>query len=208
MSYIVAPRARTPVTRMAEFGYNVAVPFTRVLVDFRLRIAGFLIGLGTAGSLLGCHKTTADEAGEAGPSGDSVKHSLAGLQSQLTDLKTRFSALRTQIETVPPDLPGFQQVRAKFYAVEEGRGITDAKVMLLSGRLDTALSSGNRGELKQISKEIGETQAELGQIDQLHITLLHQVMAMQRLALRDKEAAAEPVSAPPVAKTKRAKSKQ
>jgi hypothetical protein len=160
-----------------------------------------------AASLVACHETGANKAGDIALDGDSVKQSLNGLNGQLTDLRTRFTALRSQIETVPPDLRGFQELRAKFYAVEEGRGITDAKVVLLSGRLDSALSSGNRDELKQISKEIVDTQGELRQIDQLHIAMLHQVMAMQRLALREKAAAAEPTSAPPVAKTKRSKSK-
>jgi hypothetical protein len=146
------------------------------------------MGLVGADSLVGCHKTAPDQAGETAPSRDSVKQSLDGLKSQLGELEARFSAMRKQIEAVPPDLPGFREVRAKFYAIEEGRGITDAKVTLLSSRLDSAWASGKRDELRQVAKEITETYDEIRQIDQLHVAALHQVLAFQRLALREKEA--------------------
>lgn len=158
------------------------------------------MGLAGAGALVGCHRTGLDKASEAAPNGDAIKQSLGGLKSQLGDLETRFSALRKQVEAVPPELPGFREVRAKFYATEEGRGITDAKVKLLSDRLDAALTSGKPEELRQISKEITETNAEIGQINQLQITLLHQVMAFQRVALRQKETSAAPGAAPKIAK--------
>ena len=153
-----------------------------MFVGARLRIAGFWLALVGAGSLVGCHKTAADKAEEA-----SIKQSLDGLKSQLGDLETRFSTLRKQVEAVPPNLPGGSELRGRFYAIEEGRGITDEKVKLLSGRLDSALSSGKRQEIRQISKEIAETHDELDQIDQLHIALMHQVMAFQRLAQREAE---------------------
>jgi len=129
----------------------------------------------SAGSLVGCHRSTADE--------DAVKRSLSGLQGQLAELTTRFAALRKQVEAVPPDLPGFREVRARFYATEEGRGITAAKVTLLAGRLDAALRAGRRDELHGLSNEIAETYGELRQIDQLHVALLHQVLALQRMAV-------------------------
>lgn len=153
----------------------------RVVVGSRVRIVRLLMALVGAGSLLGCHKSAADKAEDA-----SVKQSLDGLESQLGELETRFSDLRKQVEAVPANLPGRSELRGRFYAIEEGRGITDEKVKMLSGRFDSALSSGKRAELRQISKEIAETHGELDQLDQLHIALLHQVMALQRMAMREK----------------------
>jgi uncharacterized membrane protein len=142
-----------------------------VFVGRRSRILPFLVVMFVAG----CHRKA---------DGEAVKRSLDGLKSQLGELTARFADLRKQVEAVSPDLPGFSEVRARFYATEEGRGVIDAKVTLLSSRLDAASSAGKRDELEQISKEIAETYKELGQIDQLHVALLHQVMAFQRMALR------------------------
>ena len=164
-------------------------------------VLGF--GLGGAGSLGGCHKTAPERAGLAARNGDAVKQSLDGLKSQLAGLEARFSALRQQIEAVPPELPGFREVRAKFYELEEGRGITDLRVTLLSSRLDSALTSGKAEELGQISKEVGETYDEICHIDHLHEAVLHQVLAIERLALRQKEVSAEARSAPRIARTRR-----
>lgn len=144
------------------------------------------MGLVGAGSLAGCHKTTQEKVGEAAPNGDAVKQSLDGLKRQLGGLEARFSALREQVEAVPPDLPAFREVRATFYAIEEGRGISDAKVMLLSSRLEPALTSGTPEELRQLAKELADTFDELRQIDHLHVAVLHQVLAFQRLALRSR----------------------
>jgi hypothetical protein len=154
-----------------------------------LVLLGLLAG---GGSLVGCHRGTAAKAGEAAPSADAVKRDLEGVKGQLGDLTARFTDLRKQVEAVPPNLPGFQEVRAKFYATEEGRGVMDAKVTILAGQLDAALSSGKGAELLKVSKDIAETRNELGKIDQIHVALLHQVMGLQRMAAREKEASAKP----------------
>jgi hypothetical protein len=147
-----------------------------------------VLGLGGAGSLGGCYKTAPEKAVRIEPGGDAIKRSFDGLKSQLAALEASFSALRQQVEAIPPDLPGFPEVRARFYAIEESRGITDARVMLLSGRLESALTTGKPEELSQVSKEIAETLDDVRHIDQLHVALLHQVLAFQRLALREQEA--------------------
>ena len=160
-----------------------------------------------AGFPVGCHRGV-DKAKV-----EELRQSLAALQKQSADLKTRFMELRKQFETVPTDLPGFMELRGKFYAIEEGRGITDTKVMLLSGRLDTAAGSGNRDEVQQIAKEIAQTYDELRQLDELYVKLLHQVMSFQRQAAQQKQAEDEAAAAqasnaaPPATKTKRSKPK-
>jgi hypothetical protein len=154
----------------------------------------------------GCHKQAPEKV-----NGDAVKQSLEGLRKQFAELKTRFMDLRERVESIPPaDPPGFNDARARFYAAEEARGTTDAKVAWLAGRLDAALSTGNRGELQQISNEIAETQVDIAKINEVHVKLLHQIMSLQRLAQEDGAAAPAPAVAgpPPVhAKAKRSPAK-
>jgi hypothetical protein len=113
--------------------------------------------------------------------------------------------LRERVESIPPaDPPGFNDARARFYAAEEARGTTEAKVAWLTGRLDAALSTGNRDELQQISNEIAQSQVDIGKISELHVKLLHQIMSLQRLAREEGEAAPSlPSPSPAPAKTKR-----
>jgi hypothetical protein len=167
----------------------------------------FLIGLVTAtGAPVGCHKSK-----KSAPGGEAVKQSLDRLKSQLAELKTRFMDLRTRVEEVPPNLPGFGEARARFYAAEEARGITDGKAAWLSGRLDAAIASGNGEELQQISTEIASSNQDIHKIEELHVKLLHEIMSFQRMARdqeqAEKEAAAAPSPKPEPAKTKRSKAK-
>lgn len=176
----------------------------RLFVGARLRTVLFLIGLlAAAGAPAGCHKK------QAGPSGEAVKQSLEKLKNQLAGLKTRFMDLRTRVESIPPDLPGFGETRARFYAAEEGRGTTDGKAAWLSGRLDAALASGNGEELQQISNDIAGSYQDIRKIDELYVKLLHEIMSFQRMARdqeqAEKEAAAAPSPKPQPAKSKRAK---
>jgi hypothetical protein len=139
-----------------------------------LQIAAFSFGLlASAGALSGCHKNQ-------GPNAAAIKQSLDGLQSQLGNLKANFQTLRKQVDAMPADLPGFAEVRAKFYGIEEGRGIIDAKTTLLASRLAAASSSGKSEELDQVSKDVTQTFDEVRRLDQLHVELLHLVMAYQR----------------------------
>lgn len=162
------------------------------------------------GSLVGCHRTPADQADKPGPAApvpDAVKQSFAGLRKQFNDLQQRFSDLSKDVEAIPADLPGYPQLRASFYSSEEARGVTDAKVTMLAGRLDAALSSGKPEELEQVSNEIAKTSEDARHIDQQYLKLLHEVMAYQRAADKRKDALAASAAAPSPAKTKRSKSR-
>ena len=64
-----------------------------------------------------------------------------------------------------------------------------------------------RDELQQISNEIAQTQVDIGKINELYTQLLHQIMALQRLAREDGEAApTAPAPTPAAAKTKHSSS--
>lgn len=174
-------------------------------VGARLRTALLLIGVLTAaGAPTGCHKSK-----KSAPDGEAVKQSLDKLKGQLAELKTRFMDLRTRVESIPPNLPGFGDARARFYAAEEGRGTTDGKAAWLSGRLDAALASGNGEELQQISNDIAGTYQDIRKIDELYMKQLHEIMSFQRMARQEeqaeKEAAAAPSPKPQPAKSKRSK---
>jgi hypothetical protein len=175
---------------------------SRTLVGSRLRsLTLLMMGVLGAGSLAGCRKTAAGQAGETALNEASVKRSQNGLQGQLGQLEAKFSVLRKQVEAVPPELPGFSQLRAQFYSTEEARGIIDAKVTLIANRLASASGSRRPEELRQISKDIAETYDEVRQIDELHASLAGRVRALARTG-RDNEVAREPGSAPPVARTR------
>ena len=166
-----------------------------------------MLGLAAGGWLVGCHKTAADRAGQAGPNPDSVKQSFAGLEKQFGDLQQSFSNLSQDVEAIPANLAGFPQLRAHFYAVEEVRGVTDAKVSMLSGRLESALRSGRRDELQQVSNDIDKASSDGRQIGALYLKLLHEVMAFQRVADQRKPALAASTDRPPPAKSKPLKPK-
>lgn len=163
----------------------------------RLRTMLFLLSLlAAAGTLTGCSKDKAHEATnkQGALNGDAVKQSLEGLKPKLSALTEKFKALHKQIDPLPPNLPGFSEVRAKFYNTDIGMGILAPKITWLSERLDSALKSGNREELQQVSKDIAKTHDEITQIDGIALEVLHQVVPFQRILA---QRAAEAVPRPP-----------
>jgi hypothetical protein len=166
------------------------------------------LGLAAGGvALMGCHRNVAGQAGLVGPNPDSVKQSFAVLEKQFGDLQQSFSNLSQDVEAIPANLSGYPQLRAHFYAVEEVRGVTDASVTMIAGRLESALRSGKRDELQQVSNDIDKASSDCRQIGALYLKLLHEVMAFQRVADQRKQALAASSDGPPPAKTKQSKSK-
>jgi hypothetical protein len=140
----------------------------------------------------GCRKDRADaNAGQAnaddassvvaGPNADSVKESLEALRPRVSAMNANFTSLHKQFDPLPPNLPGFGDVRVKFYATDEGMGIVGSKLTLLSDRLDAALKSGNREELQKVSKDIATTNGEIDEIDRIRVELMHQVSPFERM---------------------------
>jgi hypothetical protein len=163
-------------------------------------LAALLVG---GGPLAGCRKKAEDKPT---PSGEALKQSLAGVRQQLDDLKAKFMSMHKQVEAIPPDLPDFPDARARFFAAEEGRGITDAGATVLASRLDAALSSGNREELQLISTDLAGMSDSIRKLNELHLKMMHQMMAFERKARQLKETAPAP-SPPTAAKSKRSKAK-
>jgi hypothetical protein len=152
----------------------------------------------------GCRKQSSQAEGEA------IKKSLASYQPQFAELKRRYMDLRERVDSIPMDTPDFPEARAHFYAAEEARGITEARIASLSSRTDAAMSAGNREELQEISKEVAAIPTDIQKVDDLHTKMLHQMMRFERNAQAHKEAAAAAAATaanptPPPAKTKRTK---
>ena len=161
----------------------------------RLRPLAFLLGLAGAGAIAACHKSAPEIAEEGVPTSAAIKQSLYGLDSKRVAQEKAFSALRKRVEALPPDLPGFRASRARFYAIEEGRGVMNAQVTLLASRFERESSAGNHEGLRQISREIVGTNDDLLRVDQLYVALLHQMMAFERMALREKATSIETATA-------------
>jgi hypothetical protein len=144
----------------------------------------FAVLIASASSLPACHKDKAQgEKKTTGiPGANSARQSLEGLKPKLSALNTKFAALHKQIDPLPPNLPGFGDVRAKFYNTDIGLGVMGPKLSWLSGRLDAAQKSGNREELQQVTKDIEHTHEELAQIDRIALEVLHQALPFQRMA--------------------------
>jgi hypothetical protein len=173
-----------------------------------LRMVTLVLALGAgSGSLVGCHKNAAESSAQPGPNVEAVKQSFATVRKNFDGLQQRSADLAKAVEALPPDIPHYPQLRAEFYAFEEARGVTDAKVTLISGHLDSALKSGKADELQQVSNEIDKAGEDSRNIDQMYLKILHEEMAFERAAERKKDAVAATSTAPaPAAKTKPSKS--
>jgi len=145
-----------------------------------VRIVGLGLGLLAVVPVGGCHRGGGGAASAA--DGAAVKRSFDELNGRLKTLEAQFGDLRKKIETIPPELPNYRETRETFFATEEGRGVVDAKMTLLATRLDAAMASRKPDELQDLAKELTATSASVNQLEQLYVTLLHQVMALQRSA--------------------------
>ena len=143
-----------------------------------------MVSIVVLGSLAGCHKRSADGPNTTNaPSEASVRQALDGLTPRLNELNAKFAALHRQFDPLPPSLPGFSEVRAKFYATDEGLGVMGPKLAWLSGRLEAASKAKDRAQLQGVSNDIATTYDEMRQIDQIALELVHQVLPFQRMAV-------------------------
>ena len=191
----------------APDGSRLRIAYPRPIAS-RLMVTLALGLFAGASSSIGCHRGAANKTEQAAANAAPVKQSYADLKKQFADLQQSFSDLSKDLEAIPADLPGYARLRMSFYQTEEARGVTDAKVGLLSSRLDSALSSGKPEELQQVSNDIVKTSNDGRQLGEIYLKLLHQVLAFQRAADRRKEAIAEAKAAPPPGKTREPKSKE
>jgi len=143
------------------------------------------LGLLASAPLGGCHRSAPAASAQDTAA---VKKSFDELNARLKTLETQFGELRKKVDTIPAELPNYHETRETFFATEEGRGVVAAKMSMLSARLDAAMASKKPEELQDLSKEIATTETSVGQIEQLYVTLLHQVMALQRVAEKQQQA--------------------
>lgn len=156
--------------------------------SLRLTTVGLVL-LGCATSL-SCHKGRSEKTNkpalsnpaELQRSADAAKQALAGIEPKLSELRAKFAALHREFDPLPPGLPGFGETRGRFYATAIGFGTLSAKLPWLSGRIDSALKSGNRAELEAIAQDTAHLRDEIAQVGRIAGELSHQVQPFKKLA--------------------------
>jgi len=137
-----------------------------------------------AGSLAACHKDAPAKANqvviktnpeELARKAEAAKQSLEGLKPQLSALNATLAELHREFDPLPPGLPGFGETRGKFYTTAEGLGTMNASLSWLSGRIDSAVKSGNGAELDAISKDITQKYDEVRHVDRITLELREEV---------------------------------
>jgi outer membrane protein OmpA-like peptidoglycan-associated protein len=169
-----------------------------VIAGFQSKMVWLCVWLSFIASVAACRKHEPDKEETAPTFADqtALRQSLEGLKPVLESQDARFASLRKQVESLPADLPGFADVRAKFYATEEGRGIMGAKLGWLSQRLASAAQAKNGAELQKVKRDIQKTRDELREIDKLSVVFVHQLAQLQRMSglQREESSAAAPFS--------------
>lgn len=157
----------------------------------RLRILQGLLIFATAGSLVACRKdpppkpkpvVVKKSPAELKQLADSANQALEGLKPVLAGLGDKFKALHEQFDPLPLDLPDFGLTRSKFYSADEGVGRMNAKISWLTGQIDAAVKAGDGAELEELSKSIASTYAEVPQVEQIYMELVHEVLPFTRIA--------------------------
>ncbi len=113
---------------------------------------------------------------------DAARQSLHGLQPLLAAQNAKFAELHREFDPLPPGLPGFGETRGTFYAVDEGLGRLNTKLIWLSSRIDTAVQLGDVAELERVSHDIARTSVDIQKVDRLGLELAEQVRPFQQEA--------------------------
>lgn len=113
---------------------------------------------------------------------DAARQSLAGLQPLLAAQNAKFAELHRAFDPLPPGLPGFGETRGSFYAVDEGLGRLNTKLIWLSGRIDAAVQLGDLAELERVSRDIVRTSDDIQKVERLGLELAEQVRPFQQEA--------------------------
>ena len=142
---------------------------------------------------LGCHKEPTPQANkttrvkvtnpaELARKAESAKQSLATLKPRLGALDSQFEELHRKYDTLPPALPGYGETRGKFYATAEGLGTMNAKLVWLSGRIDSALAAGDGAALEEASRDIAGTYGEVQQVERIALELNREMPPFLQMA--------------------------
>jgi hypothetical protein len=112
---------------------------------------------------------------------DSLKKAFDGLQPRMDATTAEFNSLHKRFDPLPAELPGFREVRTKFYNTDEGFSVITMKIPWLSGQIDAAVKSGNQDALQKVSQDIASTYTNLDKIDGIALALVHEVAPFERM---------------------------
>ena len=154
----------------------------------RSRRATAILALGLALPFAGCvdnksspHPSQSDAGAEAPVSFGDVKKSFEALQTRMDTERAAFTNLHKRFDPLPPNLPGFRDVRMKFYNTDEGFSVLDMKIPWLSGQMDAAAKSGDPAALQKVSKDIDATNADLDKVDVIALALVHELAPFEHM---------------------------
>ncbi|MES1186172.1 MAG: hypothetical protein ABUL60_20330 [Myxococcales bacterium] len=150
------------------------------------RILPALLLLLVIAALPACHKKRATSSSQAPPvkvanpaelgrNADAAKESLEGLKPLVAALNKQFEELHHKYDTLPPALPGFADTRGKFYSTAEGLGTMNAKLVWLSGRIESALKAGDGAALAETGRDITHTYDEVRQVERVTAELVQEM---------------------------------
>jgi hypothetical protein len=134
-------------------------------------------------------KSKADVAAEAKKnaaelqrSADAARQALQKLEAPLADLNGKYAPLHKEYSALPGDLPGFADARAQFFTAYITLGQLSTKPLVLLGRIDEALKSGDRAEFEAINRDIATLPADIGMMDRLALESLHKLFPLKKAA--------------------------
>jgi outer membrane protein OmpA-like peptidoglycan-associated protein len=155
-----------------------------------MAILTLALALPFAGLLAGCldnksnGSSTAnrsDAGAEAPVSFGDMKKSFEALSARMDNERAEFTKLHKRVDPLPASLPGFRDVRMKFYNTDEGFSVLDMKIPWLSGQIDAAATSGDPAAVQKISKDIAATNADLDKIDAIALSLVHELAPFEHM---------------------------
>jgi outer membrane protein OmpA-like peptidoglycan-associated protein len=108
---------------------------------------------------------------------DELKVQVEAFQKATADVRTRFNAL-------PEDVPGWDVVRSKLFAVEEVMGVEEARVKWLKGELTKAAASGKQDEMDKVEENIKAANQGIKAMGKPIVELSHELLPLEGMAAR------------------------
>lgn len=153
-----------------------------VALDLALAFAGGVAAGCVTNKSNGSPQADQTDAGTKAPvSFDAVKKSLEGLKPRMDATRAELTALHKRFDPLPESLPGFREVRMKFYNTDEGFSVVDMKIPWLSGQMDTVVRSGDQQLLQKIADDVAATYSDLDKIDAIALTLTHEIVPFEHM---------------------------
>ena len=142
---------------------------------------GCLAGCVTNKNAGSSQASQSDSGTDAPATFEAVKKSFDGLTPRMDATRAELNSLHKRFDPLPQSLPGFREVRTKFYNTDEGFSVLDMKIPWLSGQLDTVAKSGDKELLQKVSKDVASTYTDLDKVDAIALELTHEIAPFEHI---------------------------